>query len=318
MAASTLAEEAMVSRHLLQDAVDELPTCFMDAFRLELMTASSLKAMVEERRRLGQAGNGAPPAWNKSLNRAVVVAAVGAWEAYMETLALKAVAASASTRRNWVTISGTNGDIQTPSSTKVRKLFWMLFGLDLQQYWQNVKVQVADSELSADSSGTWRTKWRSVSGEDAARLLDGIVKVRHGFAHGDPGQTRAEAGIAVAGAVGRVTVQSHHAFNAVSALLQLSLLSTAGLAAELELPDALNWSSKLKNVTSGYGLEHWLAGTSIEEAIKEKWRGTYPTGAEANAADASPLADLDPESRGIPVIQEPDDDFTFVAGQSAE
>lgn len=299
-----------MARHELQDVIDELPVHFKDAMRLSLLVDNSLRIMTETRRANGKTGSGAPPAWNSSLNRAVVVAAVGGIEAYMERLAK--VALDEMDPRppsfDWVTIQGGHGDLTTPSPRNIRKLFWTLFRFDLLSAW-NLSVAVSNADLGLD--GTWRVKRKSHREEEAARFIDSMLQVRHGFAHQDGSKTKTAEGMASVLTNGSVSVQSHHAHNAVSAALQLVIQSTDRVAQELSFGHVkAHWRSGFNDVSSGVGMDYWLADTEAEELIRAGWKGAYPAeeASDGTETDESPIGRLDEIDHDLPSVVTPDDE----------
>jgi hypothetical protein len=172
----------------------------------------------------------------------------------------------------------------------VRKLFWILFRFDLQDHW-NILVQGSDADLGGN--GTWRVREVPHSGRLASLFLDAMVKVRHGFAQQDPNQPKAVAGMAISGAGDRVAVQSHHAYNAISGTLQLSILSTQAVIDHLCIGGpAPHWGTSLNNIDrTNIGIEYWLSGSPAEEAIRNSWRGSYPSASPVPAGSA-PITQL--------------------------
>lgn len=106
-------------RHPLQSSLDELVSYLSDAQNPREHPSEECAPDGPARQPGEQTGAGAPPANQRSLNRAVVVAAVGATEAFFEDLALAAVAADPSLAppTDWYTIDGAHGMVQTPVPT---------------------------------------------------------------------------------------------------------------------------------------------------------------------------------------------------------
>lgn len=130
------------------------------------------------------------------------------------------------------------------------------------------KISVTTSAADVGGTGTWRKDHATtLDREEAASFLEAMVKVRHLFAHMDETQSRRAVGMALASAQGKLTVQSHHAFNAVSAALQLTIQSTVALAEHLGAT-ALRprWQQAWNNITSeGVGLAYFLTYTPVEK-----------------------------------------------------
>lgn len=293
----------LVSRYALQAVLDELPTCFKDAMLLDVAVEKSLAQLTERRIAVSGRGNGAPPAFHGSMNRAVVVAAVGGIEAFFEILAEEARTVASPLPspecNDWFTVKGRHGEIQTPSPRNVRRMFWSIFHVDLMDSWQ---ISVTSSESDGGGTGTWRRAHSHThSGVDASTFLNAMVRVRHSFAHMDDSQASTAVGMASQRANGDVVVHSHHAFNAVSAALQVSVQSTLFLARELDLVDGPRrprWKKPWENVRmSGIGIDYWLSGTPVWENEIVTWAAA-PTGLSLDPDD-----DLETAS-GIPVLTE--------------
>jgi len=204
-----------------------------------------------------------------ALHRGVVVAAVGALEAFSEDLAITAQNHDPQARpplNSWYNIAGGNGMVQTPSPYNLRKLFWTFFRYDPHDDW-DWQVQVASIETGG--TGTWRTGTTQLSKAEASQFLDTMVKVRHGFAHQDKAQKLVKCpGIASQTPAGKIVIHSHHATNAVSVLVQYAVLTAAGLAASLGFTDTFRW---LKAMTDD-GWEDLLAGTPAGTLVSQTWR----------------------------------------------
>ncbi|MDX2973534.1 hypothetical protein [Kribbella solani] len=217
-----------------------------------LTDASRLLGIVEERnaelaaRRRGagnRTGAGQPPAAHKSLNRAVVVASVGALEAFCEDLAIRARghAPGALVGRPWYAIEGSRGIVQTPSSNNIAKLFWTYFHYDPRPDWE-LQVTCGWQELSGtgtNSRGT-TTVYR---GTAAAEALDAVVKVRHGFAHQDRANAPAKTpGLVDLTPTGKLSLQSHHAANSIRLVVQTAIQTVHGLSRHVPaLSGKLRW-----------------------------------------------------------------------------
>lgn len=236
--------------------------------------------MVAKRRAAGGKGGGAPPVEHKTLNRAANLAAVGAWEAFVEDLATEAIAAlpaspELSARKGWFPVKGRSSMVQTPSPGNVRKLLWGLFGYDPVGDWQIV-VTTNGNEL-APGGGTWRGQAHKHKGKDAADFLEATVNVRHAFAHQDIEKKIVPVvGMAQERSGGGSNVGSHHAENAISAVLQLSVLTTHGLARHLNLGERFRYKKAMGDqpgvpLPGRASWQWWLYESPALEAIEEHW-----------------------------------------------
>jgi hypothetical protein len=259
-----------VAAHPLQESVDGLVDYLTDARHIHNIVTDLNAAAAKRRRDQGNAtGAGQPPREHKSLNRAVVVASVGALEAFTEDLALRAMplVPGANVSDSWFDIAGRRGMIQTPNAWNLAKMMWSYFRYDPRSDW-NFLVTTAWSEVGTGTN--WRGTTTQYQGSDAANALDAMVKVRHGFAH----QDRTNAPVATPGIValtssGKLSLQSHHAFNSMSLVAQVALQMTHGLEACLSAaPSApLRWK---KSMTAG-GLERLLEGTPVATQVQKSW-----------------------------------------------
>lgn len=224
--------------HPLQAPLDSIVDYLADAGRLHEVASRLREQQADERRKNGQAlGSGSPTVHHKSLNRAVVVAPVGAMEAFFEDLALTAVrmCTNLSSPEQWFAIDGSRGMVQTPSPHNVRKMLWVFFRYDPRADW-DITVTVSPAEMNSVKGSKWRGVPRQVADADAADFLHAMVKVRHGFAHQDHAQRPPhEPGIVNLTPKGKVAVHSHHAGNSMSALIQVAIQSAYGLSNALGL-----------------------------------------------------------------------------------
>jgi hypothetical protein len=123
---------------------------------------------------------------------------------------------------------------------------------------------------SLDGTGTnWRGTTKRNQSRDAAEALDAMVKVRHGFAH----QDRSNAPPTTPGIVsltpsGKLSLQSHHAFNSMSLVGQTAIQMTHGLAQYLTHPAGpLRWK---KAMTDG-DWERLIRDTRVASDIAAHW-----------------------------------------------
>ncbi|MEU3430481.1 hypothetical protein [Streptomyces gardneri] len=204
----------------------------------------------------------------------MVVAAVGALEAFTEDLAITARdhhPPAMPPRPEWYSIAGPGGMVQTPSPTNLRKLFWSFFRYDpmADRDWQ---VRVSDSETGG--TNTWRSGTARLSQKNAFAFLDTMVKVRHGFAHQDKEQLKVHSpGIAGQTAGGKISIHSHRATNAVSVLLQYAVLTAAGVARDLGCTGKccarqFRWGTAMSQAD----WEEHLIGTHAGFLVRKTWK----------------------------------------------
>lgn len=255
--------------HALQGPLDRMVHYMSDAQAIHDVLQERLQQTTSDRRSRGKPGGGQPGKPHSSLNRAVVVAAVGALEAFNEDLALTAqpLDPQATPPAQWYQIDGRQGMVQTPSPYNLRKLYWTFFRYDPTPDW-DWTVDVAPAELGQGS--TWRVGATTYQGFDAASFLDAMVKVRHGFAHQDKAQRpSAYAGIVMLTPTGRISIHSHHATNALSVLLQFAVLTTHGLADHLDIAGQFRWSRRM----AAANWEYLLRNTPAGAAVAKRWTG---------------------------------------------
>ncbi|MFJ3931574.1 hypothetical protein [Streptomyces sp. NPDC090029] len=264
--------------HPLQSPLDKMTDYLRDAQLIHRATQERLTQRTTERQAQGKRGNGQPGAEHSALNRAVVVAAVGALEAFTEDLAITAqehYPSAKPPRKEWYAVAGPNGMVQTPSPTNLRKLFWTFFRYDPMPAW-DWQVRVSESETGG--TNTWPSGTAQLAGADAFAFLDTMVKVRHGFAHQDKGQLKVHSpGIASQTTGGKISIHAHHATNAVSVLLQYAVLTTAGLAGDLGCTNncctrQFRWSTAMSQA----GWEPHLVGTPASVLVRKTWRNPPP------------------------------------------
>ncbi|MER8009607.1 hypothetical protein [Streptomyces sp. NPDC094149] len=254
----------------LQSPIDEMTLYLRDAQLVLRVTQERLDQLTAARQAQGKGGNGQPGKEHSALNRAVVVAAVGALEAFNEDLAITAQQHHPLAKpplNNWYNIAGGSGMVQTPSPFNLRKLFWTFFRYDPHDDWDWL-VQIAPIETGG--TGTWRTATAQLAKTQAAQFLDTMVKVRHGFAHQDKAQKLVQCpGIASQTPTGKIVIHSHHATNAVSVLMQYAVLTAAGLANTLGFTDQFRWVKPMSDA----GWEDLLAGTPAGTLVSQTWKG---------------------------------------------
>jgi hypothetical protein len=253
----------------LQHPVDNMISYLRDAQMIHRVTQERLGQLTVVRQAQGGRGNGQPGAEHSALNRGVVVAAVGALEAFSEDLAISAQSHYPQAQpplKNWYDIAGTKGMVQTPSPNNLRKLFWTFFRHDPRDDW-NWQVQVAPIETGG--TGTWRTATTQLAKDQASLFLDTMVNVRHGFAHQDKDKKLVKfPGIASQTPSGKIVIHSHHATNAVSVLVQYGLLTAVGLAQSLGFTDEFRWIKKMTDS----GWEELLVGTPAGDLVAQTWK----------------------------------------------
>ncbi|MET8853418.1 hypothetical protein [Amycolatopsis sp. NPDC004625] len=239
-----------------------------DAQQINDVIQERLQRTTASRRAQGKPGGGQPGKPHSSLNRAVVVASVGALEAFNEDLALTAqpLDPQATPPSDWYQIDGRHGMVQTPSPYNLRKLYWTFFRYDPTRDWE-WNVEVAPAELGTGS--TWRVGAKRYQGVDAASFLDAMVKVRHGFAHQDKAQKPpVHAGIVTLTPAGKISIHSHHATNALSVLLQFAVVTTHGLSNWLPVAGQFRWSARM----SAARWEELLRGTAAGNLVTKSWK----------------------------------------------
>ncbi|MGE0138524.1 MAG: hypothetical protein AB7R77_11955 [Ilumatobacteraceae bacterium] len=200
-----------------------------------LAPALEIVALLQQ----GLSGAGRPKGATRHVHLAVIVAAIGAWQTFVEALAedVADVLRLTPEQKAWFSLSDPRrSKVQTPNSGNVRSLLFSLTGSDLVGDWQ-LSIVTSQVELGTGKS-PWRSYGRRYIGTDAAIVLDEIVQIRHGYAHGDIasiGKSKTgnpktpPAGVAVIGKNGKWNVQSHHAANAIATALQLAVHSEASV-----------------------------------------------------------------------------------------
>jgi hypothetical protein len=263
----------MAPEHPLQTSLDYLPEYLSDASRLFSIGEERIRDSGDARRARGNPTRaGSPTVEHKSLNRAVVVAAVGALEAFCEDLALRGLdhVAGAKTPRGWFPIAGSKGVVQTPSSSNIAKMLWVYYRYDPRPDW-DFKFTAAWSELGSPTQ--WRGTTTSYKADKAAEALDAMVKVRHGFAHQDHSSAPATTpGIVGLTPTGKLSLQSHHASNAMSLVVQAAVQMTHGLAGRISgTYRPLRWRASMTRA----GWPELLRDTPTLSSIKSEW-DRYP------------------------------------------
>lgn len=261
----------MTRRHAFQTSIDSLAKYLEDARQIFSVIEERTKSQAQRRRdNGGRTGAGRPSAAHKSLNRAVVVASVGALEAFTEDLALCGLDhfPDARVANEWLTISGSRGMVQTPNSSNIARMYWSHFRYDPRPDWE-IRLRASWSEVNGPAATSWRGASCEYSGSNAANALDMMVKVRHGFAHQDMMNAPAPtAGIVNRTPTGWLSLQSHHAFNSMSLVAQVAIHMTRGLTAFCPgLSGRLSWSKPLREG----GLDRLLANTPAGRIIENEW-----------------------------------------------
>ncbi|MFK4085022.1 hypothetical protein ACI2LF_12985 [Kribbella sp. NPDC020789] len=256
--------------HPLQESLDNLPEYLTDASRLLGIVEERNAELAARRRGAGnRTGAGQPPVAHKSLNRAVVVASVGALEAFCEDLAIRArgIAPGASVGQPWYAIEGTRGIVQTPSSNNIAKLFWTYFHYDPRPDWE-LLVTCGWHELYGTGTN-WRGTTTTYRGTAAAEALDAVVKVRHGFAHQDKANAPAKTpGLVDLTPTGKLSLQSHHAANSIRLVLQTAIQTVHGLSGHVP---ALGGRLRWKQGMTVAGWDRLLSDTPVITAIRGRW-----------------------------------------------
>lgn len=282
----------LMGRFELQDVLDHLPVAFRDAMLLDTAIITELARITDGRRAAGRHPGGNPGVTIGVMNRAAVVAAVAGIESYFEHLALAALQLGSMPPNSskWFTIEGRYGALQTPSSANIRKLYWSLFHLDLEPSWA-LSVTTAAHDRDQGTTNKWRFPHNHEAvGANASNFLDAMLQVRHAFAHMDAKKI-AVTGMALKRKSGTVTVSSHHAFNAVSAGLQLAIQSTLAIARELELTGKPRW--KTGTETGRFPTSYWLEGSPLWENVTATWTGKFAREQQENRAATAELEHLE-------------------------
>lgn len=261
--------------HPFQGSLNNLVSYLSDAQNiLESIHLKNTNLATQRVNQGSKTGAGAPPGHQRSLNRAVVVAAVGATEAFFEDLALSALKADpnlAPPSNNWYKIDGKQGMIQTPSPYNLAKMLWTLYRYDPRPDW-DIVVTTSSSESNNGVGSTWRVGQTNYQAQDAGDFFTAMVNVRHGFAHQDTAQAPLhQAGIVNVTPTGKIAIQSHHAANSISSVLQMAIQSTMGLGKKLGMTGNLRWR---KGMTDA-GWDDILAGTPVADTISASSNWTH-------------------------------------------
>lgn len=205
---------------------------------------------------------------SRAMYRAIAVTSVAAWEDFNEQLLaagydyLKKTAARPvpDELKEWFPPSR----LQAPSSTNVRKLYWVYFGLDpMPSWWFSFtatarEIGIEDRSRFLFNDPTHLEK-RTRHGKDAAKWLDALVQLRHATAHQDPTRyrQRPEVGVATRGRGNQWGVTRYNAQNAIVVVTQLALCNIQALAQHLDVPGQLRFLSPLRAWT--------LAGSKLND-----------------------------------------------------
>lgn len=256
-----------MARHPLQGPLDRLPGYLTDASRIYQVIEDRIDVLTTTRRTAGSGGAGQPGSVGKSLNRAVVVASVGALEAFCEDLAITACGhvADATKSKPWFPVQGGRGMVQTPNSDNIAKMMWVYFRYDPRPDW-DILVGTAWSEINPRGTH-WRGATSTYTGSKAAEALDAMVKVRHGFAHQDQAsQPKKTPGIVGVTPKGNLSLQSHHALNSMSIVVQVAIQMTHGLSALLpSTTGRLRWKVSMNE------WNRLVSGNPVEKDIQAGW-----------------------------------------------
>lgn len=129
----------------------------------------------------------------------------------------------------------------------------------------------------APGGGTWRGRTHTHAGQDAADFLEATVNVRHAFAHQDSAKKITPVvGMAQERSGGGSNVGSHHAENAVSAVLQMSVMTTHGLARHLGLGESFRYKKRMGDrpgvpLPGRASWQWWLEDSPALAAINANW-----------------------------------------------
>ena len=255
-----------MAMHPLQGPLDALPKYLTDAASIFDVIRERITNQTTLRQSGGGTGGGRPRGGHRSLNRAVVVASVGALEAFTEDLVLTArdLIPNAGTSKPWFHVEGGKGMVQTPNSSNIAKLLWVYFRYDPRPEW-DVTLKAAQAELSEGGS-LWRGTKTRYTGGAAAEAIDAMVKVRHGFAHQDSSKPETVAGVVMATQAGNLSLGSHHALNSISMVAQISLQMAHGVADLLPgTHPRLRWKKAMTPI------EELLVDTPVASDIPGRW-----------------------------------------------
>ena len=258
--------------HPLQESMDRLPEYLADARSLYRVGEELRAELTKARRAKGNmTGAGAPDARHKSMNRAVVVASVGALEAFAEDLALAALqlVPASRTTDEWFQIDGSRGMVQTPSPGNLAKLFWAYFRYDPRPDWD---LLVANGMNEVGATTAWRTgttQYSATTSPTAVQALAAMVKVRHGFAHQDASnRPQPVPGVVASTGLGKLALHSHHAFNSMSLVVQVAFQTTIGLAGHIPAhAEPFKWRAAMTNA----GFERLLADSPVSKVVAAHW-----------------------------------------------
>lgn len=237
-----------MSRHPFQDAIEGFVESMRDPILL-YDTAVEVAQQLTAKKTSGIGGG--LYVETRAMHRAIAIGSVAAWEAVTEDLLRTGATHLQTTRPGAPNLLSwwPPEKMENPGPWQVRKAYWQYFGFDPQQVWR-FSFGARGNEVG--HSGTiWspfydpRLAEQTIEGDEAAKWLASLMKLRHGNVHADPTRNfknKPEPGVASAGNSSRWGVAQHHAQNAIGVISQLTLSTLGGLANHLEIPGTLHQS----------------------------------------------------------------------------
>jgi len=251
-----------VARFVFQDAVERFIVALEDALLLDI-EAGRVNARKASQR--GSSGGGLNVE-SRAIYRAIAVMSVAAWEDFNEQLVLagfnylkKSSSGVPANLDKWFPVK----DLQSPGPFHVRKLYWAYFNLDpMPSWWFSFAARARDIGVDADwwapFNDSREIEKRTRRGEDAAKWLDSLVKLRHATAHQDRRhfQQEPELGVATRNR-GSWGATRYTAQNSIAVVTQLALCTVGALSRHLSCTGELRYSRALRS---------WqLSGSSLNE-----------------------------------------------------
>ena len=273
-------------RYEFQDAFERFVGALDDAFLL-LTEAEQVNDQRSKER-----GSGGRNPESQAMYRAIAVISVAAWEDFNEQLVSKgydyfketAVKPVPADLKEWFKV----GELQSPNSYHIRKLYWAYFGLDpMPLWWFSYGTRARDIGIPADwwysFNDDSHLEERTLRGAEAAKWLNSLVRLRHATAHYDLThyERTPEIGVATANR-GRWGVTMYTAQNAIASVTQLALCTLEALAGHLNVPGQLRYSAPLRSSRWQWLLE----GRDYTLIDLPQWSGN---GKVIDAADTTPL-----------------------------